>query len=811
MLSNFLKIAFRNFFLHKVFSFINILGLAIGLACAILIYLFIHDELTFDQIHPDADTIYRMGVRYQEDGGEAFTSSSAPGIWAKALVETYPNVLAGTRNFWLGYPASLHNQEADKIVLTEKLFWIDSAYTDILYTPLISGNKEQLFDQKNAIALSESAARALFGTEDPLGKTIEISHVSFNGQNFPLIVTGVFENYPSNSHLRPDYLINMEVLEPRFGDNFHSQWNGWWLSTYVKVRSDTDAETLAAQMNELLDKNLSENREAFNPFFVKLTDTHFDTEVEWVIEGAGDMSYIYIFGSIALLILLVAAINYMNLATARSTRRAKEIGLRKTMGGRRIQLILQFFGESLLTVLLALVVALGLVALALPAFNGLSGKSFTFVSLFDPWILGVLFLGCLLLAIVSGLYPALYLSSFTPIKVLRKRFNPGSGPELFRKVLVTFQFAVSVVLIVCTGIILTQMRYVHSSKLGQVGDQMVSIRFGGSAPTEKYTVFKQSVEQDPDLPAVTLANHLPRQEYFGPINWNFRFPGVNELEYDWSLLNVEPNFPDLFDLEWVVGEKFPERLPGDTTSQAPFVMNETAVRNLGLSPEEALGTQVSITHNGGTQNGYVLGVVKDFPYRSMRNQVEPTLLSTWPHPVDKIIYVPLPKGKFAEKLAVLEAKWKEVFPGIGFDYWFVDEEFGRMYADEDRMADLAEILSILAILVACLGVYGLASYLAERKTKEIGIRKILGATLSNILLLLSQNFLVVLGIAALIGTPISYFLMKDWLQNFAYKVDMTWWMFAGAIFILFLLTALTVSFETLKAARLDPAKHLRAE
>ena len=811
MLSHFLKITTRNFFLQKVFTFINILGLAIGLTCGILVYLFIHDELNFDQIHPEAENIYRIGVTFTNDNGESFKASSVPGMWAKGLVESYPDVEAYTRNYWLGYPVSIHNKEADKILLSEKLFWVDSLYADILYMPLVAGNKGTLLNSANSMAISQSIAKALFAGTDPIGKTVEISHAIFQGERYPLIITGVFEDYPSNSHIRPEYLVNMDLLEQRFGENYHSQWNNWTMDSYVRVASGTGPEKLADHMNQLLDTHIDENREAFAPFFVKLVDTHFDKEVEWVTEGAGDMSYLYIFGSIALLILIVASINYMNLATARSARRSKEIGLRKTLGGRRIQLILQFFGESLITVFFALGLSIIFVGLALPFFNDLTGKAFTLTSLFNPWILGTLLLGCLFVAFISGIYPALYLSSFMPVRVLRNRFTPGKGTELFRKVLVTFQFAVSVILIVCTGIIFMQMKYVHSSKLGEVGDKMLSIRFGGSAPVEKYSVFKQTVETDPELPAVSLANHLPRQEYFGPINWNVRFPGVNDIEYDWSILNMEPNFPEMFDMEWIVGRDFEDRIPGDTTVQSPFLLNETAVRNLGMTPEEALGTSVSVNHQGGTQTGQVIGVVKDFPYRSMRTQIEPTLLTTWPHPVDKIVYVKLPQGKISEKLAVLESKWKDVFPGVGFDYWFLDEEFGRMYANEDRMADLAEALSFLAILVACLGVYGLASYLAERKTKEIGIRKILGATIPQILFLLSKTFILILGIAAVVGIPVSYLLMEDWLQSFAYKVHLSWWMFAAAIFTLVVLTCLTVSYETLKAARLDPVKHLRAE
>ncbi|MEM9936757.1 MAG: FtsX-like permease family protein, partial [Bacteroidota bacterium] len=472
----------------------------------------------------------------------------------------------------------------------------------------------------------------------------------------------------------------------------------------------------------------------------------------------------------------------------------------------------QFFGESFLTAFISMLLAFGIIAILLPYFNQLAGKSFTLTSLARPDIVAIIIATVLLVALFSGIYPALYLSGFKPITVLRNKFAPGKGPEVFRRALVVFQFTISVILIICTSVVYLQMNMIRSSKLSEAGEQIVSIRFGGNAPANKYNVYRQSLMRDLDLQQVSMGNHLPRQEYFGNINTEMRFPGLNENEYDWSLINVEYNFPEMFGLEMVAGRSFENRIITDSSTVAPFIMNEAAVRTLGLENEKALSTSVNIPMGEGSMlTGQIIGIVKDFPYRSMRTAIEPMLMTTFPSQLDKIVYVRLPKDKVEEKLTYLETTWKEVIPGVGFDYWFLDEEFDRMYANESRMADLTEVFSLLAILIACLGVYGLASYLAERKTKEIGIRKILGASVQQILGLLSKTFVVILMLSSVIAVPVAYFLMQDWLQNFVYRIGIGWWILVASVAAIFILTAITVSFETIKAARLNPVDYLRED
>ena len=811
MIKHYLKTAWRNLVAQKTHSLINVLGLAIGLASALLICLFLFDELTYDTIHPEAEQTYRLGLSVTTEDGDQFSSGYVPSAWATQLAENYPEVLASTKLFWVGYPVSIVNEKDDKILLTEEFYWVDSNYQELIYLPLQEGQFESVFATPNSMAISESVARELFGTEQALGRQLIVRHPILGEEQLEVLVEGVFKDYPTNSHIRPQYLLNFHILEPIFGEQFHQQWDGFSMQSYIKVSLRADMDKLKAGMNGLLATHVEENAARYDPFFRKITDLHFDDTVQWVNEGAGDKDYLYIFGSIALLIILIASINYMNLATARSTRRAREIGLRKTVGSSRGQLIGQFFGEALLTSMLAMGLAMLLVAVCLPYFNQISGKAFTVASLVDPRIIAIVGGTLLVTSVLSGIYPALYLSGFRPVEVLKNRLTPGKGPEFFRRVLVVIQFAISVVLIICTGIILMQMNYLQSSKLNKAGEQMVSIRFGGTAPNSRYPVFKQMVSQDPELDNITLANHLPRQEYFGPINWNMRFPGVSETVYNWSLLNVDNNFPETFDLTLLAGNFFDETLIADSATRAPFLINEAGMQNLGLDVESVIGVTVNLEVQQRTLTGQVIGVVKDFPYRSMRTAIEPLLVTPWPHPIDRIIYVKLPQDQMAEKIAYLEQQWKKAVPGVGFDYWFVDEEFGRMYANEGRTSKLINVFSLLAILVACLGVYGLASYLADRKSKEIGIRKVLGASVQQISLLLSRTFVGILGISCLVGIPLSLYLMKDWLSNYVYQVAVPWWLFVGAVAGMFIVIALTVGYEIIRAAQVDPVKYLRDE
>ncbi|MEM6841733.1 MAG: FtsX-like permease family protein [Bacteroidota bacterium] len=811
MLKNYFLIAIRSFAKQKVFAFVNIFGLAVGLASTVFIFLYVVDELSFDTMHPEADRTYRIGATITTDDGNTFQQTYVPGGWASQLKERYPDVQEALRYLWAGYPAAITNQEVDKIILTEELFWTEGTFDKVLHFPLISGNPDEVFTLPNAIVLTESAATSLFGDENPVGKRLDIRHPGMtNNEDVETIVTAVIEDFPSNSHIQPKYLVNYEVLRPLFDGNLEEYADNLqqgFFSAYIVTAEDADPEKIEGELVELVASGLGEDAPQVNPFIQEVTNLHFDEVNQWTNEGSGDIQYVYIFGSIGLLILIIACINYMNLATARSAKRAKEVGLRKAMGSNRKQLVAQFMNESVLTTFLGLVLAVVLIALFLPNFNDLARKSFSLTSLLNPVIIGGVLGILFLVAIVAGSYPALFLSGFNPVEVLKGQQESGKGPELFRKVLVIFQFTITVILVISTGIMLHQMNYIQSSKLNEGAEQMVSIRFGGFADINRYSAFRQAVVQNPDINQITIGNHLPRQNYFGPIGTNLIFPGINsEQEYDWSQLNVDFAFPETYDLELVTGRFFDPANPSDSNA---YLLNETALRNLGVGLDEVLGMEVRNTQT--ERSGTVIGVVEDFPYRSMHQTIGPLAINARPHPIDQIVYVKLPTESLQTHLAYLEDQWKEIFPNVGFDYWFLSDEFGRMYQAESRMADLTQTFAVLAILIACLGLFGLASFMAERRTKEIGIRKVLGASVPQIIVLLLTNFVKMVGIAIVIAIPLAYLLMNNWLQNFVYHVPMSIVIFVVAVVLVLTLTLLTVGYEAIRASNANPVKSIRHE
>ena len=517
-----------------------------------------------------------------------------------------------------------------------------------------------------------------------------------------------------------------------------------------------------------------------------------------------------VFISIALLILVVACINYINLSTAKSATRAREIGLRKTFGGIRPQLFFQFMMESFVLVTCSALLAMVFIIALMPQFNTLTKKMFSYHHVLNTEMLMIIGGVILLVTLLAGSYPALYVSGFQPAAVLKGKFAFRKGTNVFRQALTTIQFGVAVILLSGTFIVVNQMDLMRYTKLNEAGNQLVSIRYGGfsgSATDAQYQSYKNLVLQDPQIEHVTLANHLPRQDNFGPSNMEFQFPELSDQKFQWEQMNGDYNFPQTFNLKIIAGRNFD---PNNVADSASILLNESAVRSLNITPEAIIGTEVirpiiagSFGPPDTTQlpvHGTVIGVVEDFPYRSAKYKIEPAGIAPKPHRDDRIIYVRLPAENLAQKLTDLEKKWKQVFPNYGFEYWFVDDEFDRMYANEVRVAALTEKFSWLAILVACVGLYGLASFMAEQRTKEIGIRKTMGASNSQILLLLLKVFGKLLLIASIIGVPVAYFLSRNWLESFVYRTPMSAAVFGGALLVIGVITLITVGYESLKAA-----------
>jgi putative ABC transport system permease protein len=806
MLKNYFTVALRSLRKQKGLTFINIMGLAIGLTSFLLISLYILDELSYDAFHRNAENIYRISYTQLQDNGNTENRAIAGPIWSTYLKQNYPEVLKAVRFTRFPYPGSITYKKKDLVFLETDVYWADSNYTEMFNLPLINGNPAEALKLPNAVVITQTVAKKYFGDADPIGETFTYSTF---GQNLDLIVTGVMKDFPANSHFKPDFLANMESISKLIGNGPNGDWRNQWspnfIFSYVLLDDKHDINKLQAGLTQALKKNIGEDAKYFNPFFTKLTDIHFTPGLLWDLESAGDIKYIYIFGSISILIVLIACINYMNLATARSAKRAKEVGLRKTVGGTRQQLMVQFFNESLLMTGISLLLTLGLLLLCMPLFNNLTGKQFTWWILLDSRLWALLLAVALLVSLVAGSYPALYLSNFKPIEVLKGKITSGRGAETFRKSLVVFQFAISILMLICTGIVLNQLNYIQDAKLSQYKDQVLSVRYFGVAQTDKYSVVRDKLLQNPAVAGVTAADHLPRQEHFGKIETLFTFLQQAEKQFEWSKLSIDEDFTNLFDLELLAGRNFSRDNPTDSNN---FIINERAVKDLGLTTEQAIGYTIFDTQDSTT--GQIVGVVKDFNYKSMHSAIGPLAMNGKANSKE-ILYVKLNTNNFKSTLESLEKTWKDVYPASPFERWFLDEEFDKMYVKEQRMAEVFSSFSILAIIIACLGLFGLASFSAEQRTKEIGIRKVLGASTVQVVVLLVKTFAILFVIAFLIAAPVAFYTMHQWLQNFTYHAGIQWWVFLLAGLLVFTITLLTVSYESVKASLANPVKSIKHE
>lgn len=820
MFRNFFLVAIRNFRRQKLFSLLNMSGLALGLASAILIFLYVSDELRYDVMHPYYNSTYRIGSTWSNADGRSFDNTDAPGFWINQLKNSRTEILHTARVAYIGYPTSLNYKAKERIILTEEIKWAEPGFDDVLQFDLLRGNRTKMFEQNNSIVISESGARRLFGRDDPMGKIISVKHFwATEDREIDVIVTGIYRDYPSNSHFKPLFLLNVNALRAVYPD-FNKYMNGsrfeqgtGFFESYIVLKDGAGVKAIEQHLTELGNQMIQSDSSAvaagwkFNPFLIKMSDMHFDQKNLWENGIRGDKKYLAIFGAIALLIILIACINYMNLATARSAKRAKEVGLRKSLGSNRKEIAKQFFLESLLMTLGSLVMAIILVIAFLKPFNGLADKHFTIASLFNPYMLIIVLAIVIFMALLSGSYPAFYLSKFKPVEVLKGQIIKGKGAEFFRKSLVTVQYLVSLVLIICTLIAIRQMNHMQQTKLNEAGSQLLSIRYGGIAPQEKFETFKHAVLQDRDIQHVTMANHLPRLNYFGWIGANVKFPEFSDTELRWNQLNVDYDFPKTYQLEFIAGRDFQQ---GNTADSSSLILNEAAVKALNQPLDKVMGATVKNVFDT-ARLFKVIGIVKDFPFRSMHQPIEPLMLNPNLHFVDKIAYVKIPPGKFREKIDFVEKKWKEVFPNIGFDHWFLNDEFNRMYLVERRVSSLGKVFAILAILITVLGVFGLASYTAEQKTKEVGIRKVLGAEVKQVVGMFTWLFVKIFLIAAAIAIPAAYFASYKWLQDFAYKTSISPIVFVGSLAGLLLITLATVSYEIWKSAIANPVKSLRTE
>ncbi len=802
MFINYLTVALRNLLRYKGYSAINVLGLAIGIACCVLIMLYVQDELSYDQHHEKNDRIYRL-AESAVVAGRSIEAAVTPPPWAPVLAEDYPEIEQITR---IKPPNSrwLIRYQANRFY--EKNFvFADSSVFDIFTIPLVQGNARSALAEPHTVVLSESMVDKYFGDDNPIGKVITGDDL------YKFTITGVMRDLPKNSHFHFDFLASYASLAPNnlYGEPTTMQNQGFShdLYTYLLLKEGYAPEDLERKLPGFLEKHLGDQLDGTGiearPFLQPLPDIHLHSNLEGEIEPNSDVRYVYIFSSLAVFILLIACVNFMNLSTARSARRAQEVGIRKVLGAHRNQLIKQFTGESILFSLIALVMALGLVHVLLPQFNLLSGKALE-MDYQSTWLVPVLVAIALVTGIVAGGYPAFILSSFRPVAVLTGALKAGATHSFLRKILITFQFIISIVMIVGTIVVLDQLEYMQNKNLGFEKEHVVVVRMPDDEVLKGYRAYKNAVLQYPEIVNVSTSTSVPG----GQPSLNLVTPeGVQEDESPvYQVIWADFDFVETLDIKIASGRKFSTAFATDSSA---CLINETAVRSLGW--ETPIGKTIRFTGAPDTNPSHtVIGVMADFHNQSLRQRVEPLMVLFNAPSVFMVIRIQ--EQNLSRGMEVLHDQWRQTYPNHpAMDYSFLDEDLEQLYQAERRLGSVFIIGAALSILIACLGLFGLSSYMAEQRTREIGIRKVLGATIPNVILLLSRDFTKLILLAFVIGAPVSYYAMGTWLEDFPYRIDLSAWviMFSGLTALV--IAWLTVGYQALKAATANPVDAVHGE
>ncbi len=818
MIRTYFKIAWNNLRKNKVFSFINIFGLAAGLACCMLITLYIRNEISYDKYHQHAADIYQLGTNFIREGKET-KMSGTPAPVAQAMQFEYPEIEQTTRLL------ALFNEDKTLLQYTEKNaapqsfyetkgYIADSSFFRVFTYDFLEGNPATALNEPRTVVLSEEIARKIFGNQPALNKLLHIS--SGTNGDYDFMVTGVFRPVSKPSHIDARFFLSfkggeIEQLANRMATNFA---NNNMFFTYLQLKPGTDVAALQAKFPAFIDKYAGKDLKAQGfykkQFLTKLTDIHLYSGMNQNVTPPGSVTYLYILTSIALFTLLIACINFMNLSTARSSKRSAEVGIRKVLGAEKSALVRQFLGESVFMSLIAFVFAFALVWFLLPAFNKLAGKELSLSFSQNTITIAAFLVLSVITGIVAGIYPAFYLSSFRPVKVLKGRFSNSLAAVSLRKGLVVFQFVISVALIISSVVIASQMRYLRSADLGFDKDQQVVIPLRSATAKQMYPSLKNELAK---LPGVTNVG----ASLFNPGVFN---PSDNLLYKEGQTMNdakrtrmnwVDAGYLQTLNIKPVAGRLFSEAFPADTSFR--MVLNETAIRDIGFpSAQDAVGRKVYFDYQGQQYGFDIVGVVKDFHFEDLHLPITPYGYQLNSN-LDNFNYM-LVHTRGADMKALLSsigAGWHRLNPNEPFEYNFLDEEFQKNYQAEDRLAGIVGYFTMIAILICCLGLFGLAAFSAEQRVKEIGVRKVLGASVSGIVGLLSKDFLKLVFVAIVIASPLAWYIMNKWLQDFAYRVDISWWVFAvagaGAVLIAFI----TIGFQAIRAATVNPVKSLRTE
>ena len=802
MYKSYFKIGWRNLWRNKSQFVINVSGLAIGIATCLIIMLFVVDELSFDRYNKNADRMARVVLKGQLNG-EVIKEAVTPAPVGPTLKEEFPEVEAVTRLRRMGLPKIRYGNVT---FANSRFAFVDPNFFEVFTLPLIKGDPKTALKNPNTVVITQEQAVKFFGNEDPIGKIIEIKD-----GNTQYKVTGVIEKVPANSHFHFDLFASMEGL----ADAKENNWMASNYFNYVLFSGGTDFTTFESKLPAIVEKYMGPQveqigmtyqkfREGGNEiglFIQPITDIHLhsDFATQSELEPGGDMKSVYIFGSVALFMLLIACINFMNLSTAAATKRSKEVGVKKVLGSRNGQLINQFLVESSISTALSLVLALGVVVVALPLFNQLSGKTLDVNFLFQTKVIVGLFVLGIVITLLAGSYPAFYLSSFKAIAALKNKINHNRGVGI-RSSLVVFQFVISACLIVAIIIVNQQMSFIQSKEIGYDRDQLLVLRDSYLLGTNE-SVFRNQIMNDSRVERVTMSGFVPA----GPTDNNMTnvFPGdQKELIRRTLVYNIDDQYIPTMGMELVMGRNFSSVPEVDS---AHVIINETAVRTLGLG-NNPVGEILSI--DNGTRKLTIIGVVKDFHFKSLREIIAPLIMLNNPYGG---LIIKTKTKEMSALLASLESEWQAFDTGEPFSYALLDELYNETYLTEQKMGTILEIFAMLTVLVACLGLFGLVTFTAEQRIKEIGIRKVLGASVVQIVSMLSKELLRLVVLSFIIAFPLGFYLMDKWLQDFAYRIDIQWWVFVLAGLVIVFIAFLTMSAKTIKSAWVNPVESLRSE
>ncbi len=786
MFSNYLKVALRNILRHKGYSLINILGLAIGMACCILLLLWVQDEVSYDKFHANGHQLYRVTEVWEDEEETELSVLTCP-LLGPAVKEEIPEITHATR---------FHNDGEQIINYGEMRFqndvvgMADNDFLQMFTFPLMAGNVNSALTDKFSVVITEDMSHKYFGTEDPIGEVLNIDRRDF-------VVTGVMENIPRNSHIRFDCVVPFDSRR----DWLKEITDRWVVSsyyTYVMVNESSPLDEIVGKMNAVKERHLDASSASFG--LQPVEDIHlFSGAYDYSEAEPGDIKYVYMFGALAVLILLIACINFMNLTTARSSNRVREIGVRKVVGANRGNIGRQFFGESVFLAVLAVILSVAIVELVLPAVNMWLGKSLNLPIFDNPWmIFGLLGLAGVT-GIVAGSYPAVFLSAFQPVKVLKGKLDGGLKGIVFRKMLVVTQFAFSVFLIISAVLIYQQLHYMTKGDLGYDQDHLLTVRMRGGF-LEDYENIKQDLMQNPNV--LSISAGLPPSSLgwaSTDLDWEGKDP---DGEIGMNRYNVDYGYIETMGMEMADGRSFSREYSTDATQG--YMLNEEAIKVMGL--ENPVGKRFSYEGREGT----IVGVVRNFHQKSMHKPIYPLAMQINPEELKYMCIRLMPEGA-PGIISFLGQRWLETANQYLFEYRFMDETLNNFYRSERRMGVIFRWSTILAISISCLGLFGLATFAAERRTKEIGIRKVLGASVANILKLLSQEIVLLVLIANVIAAPVAYYAMLQWLQNFVFRIDISWSVFGLTAVTALMIAIATVSFQAVKAALSNPVDALRYE